>query len=816
MFRLEDRVRPIVFVEMTIALSALWPFGGGSCQAAPQDDSVLIGNYLRSAPCGIAWIVRNSAAFVMDTGGPYAAGIAAPDESYHKYQFVKNRANIVFEWGRTADCAVGRLTADQAIDLTVTLSTGWPGWTSTFEGSADGASGVAQTDSGKIEWALKTSPVPKSTSQSALVVTLVPGVPVRFAAGVGNLPDLDSVDAVLLEAQKRYEATRPQASGDWGDFVGAIADNMNNSRLYANDNKMLAHSVSRTWSSKPNGSPYFCWDSFFTANLAALEDPVGAQNTVRAILSCQTPEGLVPNFGHWDAHATVSTDRSQPPVGSWCVWKIHQRRPNDRDFLGEVYPKLVLWHDWWMQARDAKHDGLLEWGSATGTFQNAQYETGWDDNLHYQGAQMSGATMNCYSVDLSSMWAMDAHYLALIADFLGLPNDAARFRKDEVAMNQRINSKLWNASLNCYCSRFWDDVEGLASLDDSVYGSGFDGDYFSDENLQQRVASHHDKRIDFNWNGRSPIQGVPGVHWSAQWKGTFTAPTDGLYRFVASADDGVRVIVDGKTLIDDWAVHPAKENSAKLSMTQGKSVSIIVQYFQHEFGSELHFSVHRVLPKGSFLTRATPMNFYPLTAGAPDSERAKIVLDTLTDPGKFWGKYLLPTLAYDDPDWHQQEYWRGDVWGPTNYITWLGIKKYASLDRIGEYGERNVDLFMHEWLRDGSCSENYLSTNGTHSRDPHYTWGALLNLIALESIVDVDDTGAVVLNGRQRHKLTLKNIPLIGHVFDVVVEPGKASLIEGGRTVLTAKDRLERYVVDSSSHVEPDPDGIPTRRPAPS
>jgi hypothetical protein len=123
---------------------------------------------------------------------------------------------------------------------------------------------------------------------------------------------------------------------------------------------------------------------------------------------------------------------------------------------------------------------------------------------------------------------------------------------------------------------------------------------------------------------------------------------------------------------------------------------------------------------------------------------------------------------------------------------------------------------MHEWLRDGSCSENYLSTNGTHSRDPHYTWGALLNLIALESIVDVDDTGAVVLNGRQRHKLTLKNIPLIGHVFDVVVEPGKASLIEGGRTVLTAKDRLERYVVDSSSHVEPDPDGIPTRRPAPS
>jgi putative isomerase len=631
----------------------------------PQN--VIVSNVLRGAPCGIAWIVNNDAAFVLDTGGPYVAGTAAADDSYHAYRFNHHGANIVFAWGRVGDNVVGRLSSDKQIDINLTLSSGWPDWTSTFTGTPDGVNGTA--GNGQLNWKLKTSPKPKSTSDSTVTISPAPDAPVRFVAGLSELPDFKTVDSTLENARQKYAAGRPQASGDWGDFVGAIANNMNNSRLYANDNHLLAHSVSRSWASTPNTSPYFCWDSFFTANLAAIDDPVIARNTVRAILSCESSEGLVPNFCHWNRDGGASMDRSQPPVGSLCVWKMHQRYPEDLDFLREVYPKLVLWHDWWPKYRNAKGDGLLEWGSASGVFQNAQYETGWDDNLHYQGAAMKGTTMNCYSVDLSAMWAMDAHYLALLADALGQTADAARFRKDEGDMNQRINDKLWNESLNTYCSRYWDDNKG----------------------------------------------------------------------------------------------------------------------------SELHFSVSQMTPAhGAFLTRLTPMNFYPLSSGVPDAERAKRVLGVLTDPTRFWGKYLLPTLAYNDPDWHDQEYWKGDVWGPPNYITWVGIRKYASPDQVAQYADRNVRLFMREWLRDGSCSENYLSTDGMHSHDPHYTWGALLNLIGLESIVDVDDSGKIVLNGTLNKNIILKNIPLLGRTFDVNVTPGAAQLIEHGKLMLTAKGEVVR------------------------
>jgi hypothetical protein len=757
---------------------------------------VLIGNFLRQAPCGIAWVVNNSAAFVLDTGGPYVAGTAAPDDSYHAYRFVHNGANVCFEWGRILDDVVGRLSSDKSTELDLQLSSGWPSWTSTFRTTRDGAGGVAQSSGGQIEWSLRTSPAPQSASSSTVTVRVTPGGPVRFIAGLNCLPGFESIDDMLDKSRHKYDDTRPKASGDLGDFVGAIEDNINNSRLYSSDNQRLAYSVSRGWSSNPNGSPYFCWDSFFTANLGAINDPAVARDTVRAILSYCSPEGLVPNFAHWNG--AESGDRSQPPVASLCVWKMHQRYPDDLRFLVEIYPQMVAWHNWWQKYRDAKNDGLLEWGSATQEFQAAQYETGWDDNLHFAGASMHGTTMDAYAIDLSSMWSMDAHYLALIADVLGHTADAAQFRRQQEAMNQSINARLWNNRLNCYCSKFWDDTGFEIPVDGSAFGSGFEGSYFSDQSLRARAASSHDASLNLDWHGKSPLTGVAATNWSAQWSATLTPPTSGIYDFIASADGGIRVFVNGTPVIDNWPVHPARIENACVSLSKGKPARIVVEYSHANGESHLGFSVKQTTPSfrgGEFLTRLTPMNFYPLTAEVPDKHRLPHVLQLLTDPQKFWGQYLLPTLAYDDPDYRQQEYWRGDVWGPPNYIVWPGIKKYTSPEQITEFADRNVALFMKNWLSNGVCGENYLSTSGSQNRDPHYTWGALLCLIGLESIVDVDDSGRIALNGAQTKTITLENIPLLGRIYDVKTSPGYAALIRDGKVILTAKGRIVRAAI---------------------
>jgi hypothetical protein len=74
----------------------------------------------------------------------------------------------------------------------------------------------------------------------------------------------------------------------------------------------------------------------------------------------------------------------------------------------------------------------------------------------------------------------------------------------------------------------------------------------------------------------------------------------------------------------------------------------------------------------------------------------------------------------------------------------------------------------------------------------HYTWGALLNLIGLESIVGIEDQNRIVLNGYQTKAITLNNIPLLGRSYDVKTPPGSAVLLLNGKVVLTARDAVVR------------------------
>ena len=397
----------------------------------------VIGNVLASAPNGVAFVAGDSAGFVMDPGGDYFAGTAAPDGSYHHTQLLVAGAKVGFDWGRVGTSVIGRLISDKPVEVTFKLSAGWPGFTSKFTATENGADGVASTAKGEIRWRLHVWASPERFKDDELVIALAPGKEARLAAGFDPSTSPASFDSILDRAAAAYAAKRPAAKGDWGDFIGAIADNLNNSRLYASDDHRVAISVSRGWAKDVNNAPYFCWDSFFNGALSCLDDPATARETVRAILSWQTSSGLVPNYGHWiQGDGTRSSDdRSQPPVGAMCVWKIHQRWPN-KAFLEEVYPKLLKWHRWWPTERDGLHDGLLEWGSSKAGFQGALWETGWDDTVQFNGAKMAGNTLNAYAVDLNSLWAMDAEYLAFMATVLDKPKDAQELRAERERTNK--------------------------------------------------------------------------------------------------------------------------------------------------------------------------------------------------------------------------------------------------------------------------------------------------------------------------------------------------------------------------------------------
>jgi hypothetical protein len=87
---------------------------------------------------------------------------------------------------------------------------------------------------------------------------------------------------------------------------------------------------------------------------------------------------------------------------------------------------------------------------------------------------------------------------------------------------------------------------------------------------------------------------------------------------------------------------------------------------------------------------------------------------------------------------------------------------------------------MRNWRKDGTCHENFMA-NGDGSSDPHYTWGALLCLIGLEALCDVEPDGKVRLSGAGKGEVDLRRIPIGGKLYEVVAGPsGTVLYLERG------------------------------------
>ncbi len=100
----------------------------------------------------------------------------------------------------------------------------------------------------------------------------------------------------------------------------------------------------------------------------------------------------------------------------------------------------------------------------------------------------------------------------------------------------------------------WDHVADCnACLPGPSAPSGsWQGEYFDNINLGGSPDfTRADGAVDFNWGRESPAHGISKSFWSARWTIT-TFFSGGNFRFHAIVDDGVRVFVDGKVVIDEW------------------------------------------------------------------------------------------------------------------------------------------------------------------------------------------------------------------------------------------------------------------------
>jgi len=106
------------------------------------------------------------------------------------------------------------------------------------------------------------------------------------------------------------------------------------------------------------------------------------------------------------------------------------------------------------------------------------------------------------------------------------------------------------------------------------------GDYYTNPNLTGTPTfSRCDAALNFDWSTASPDPAMATWGYSVRWTSTPTFAA-GNYRFTVTADDGVRVLLDGTAIIDQWHTENATTYNVMQPLTAG-SHKIVVEYFNN-------------------------------------------------------------------------------------------------------------------------------------------------------------------------------------------------------------------------------------------
>ncbi|MEV0210442.1 trehalase family glycosidase [Streptomyces sp. NPDC050788] len=276
---------------------------------------------------------------------------------------------------------------------------------------------------------------------------------------------------------------------------------------------------------------------------------------------------------------------------------------------------------------------------------------------------------------------------------------------------------------------------------------------------------------------------------------------------------------------------------ALLAETLAKMARVLGKPQAAERFAAQHATIRRLLndrlwhaEKGLYLSRyldgtwnevVTPTVFYPLFAGLATQERARVLVEQhLLNPEEFWGEYVVPSVARNDPTYcsggpvHPDsehfrffdrygedtapEQWKGAVWPPMNATVYDGVKRYGFDDVAGQFAARSTAMYLDAWDKENWFPESFDPEPGQSVMDSAvdtawrtYSWSNAMPVQGLHELIsdnpwDGDASaimfGTLSLPGTN----TVANVQLRGHTYAVSAGPDRTTLVRDGRTVFRA------------------------------
>ena len=119
---------------------------------------------------------------------------------------------------------------------------------------------------------------------------------------------------------------------------------------------------------------------------------------------------------------------------------------------------------------------------------------------------------------------------------------------------------------------------------------GLKGEYFNNINLSgEPVLTRVDKRIDFDWGNSSPAPQIKNEYFSVRWTGKIKVKESGIYQIGTTSDDGSRVYLDGKILVNNWWDHGPETRKQSVYLEKDKVYDLRIEFYERRGGAVMKF-----------------------------------------------------------------------------------------------------------------------------------------------------------------------------------------------------------------------------------
>lgn len=140
--------------------------------------------------------------------------------------------------------------------------------------------------------------------------------------------------------------------------------------------------------------------------------------------------------------------------------------------------------------------------------------------------------------------------------------------KNRVGDNVKIVYAPWSSS-----------ISGYEMITKANFPNGLKAEYYGNKNLEGTPKVRTDENINFEPANQAPDPFLPKSPLSIRWSGDLVPSVSGKYTLAFATDDGCRLYLNGKKLIDSWHNRGVQTDSVVVELNKGEKYNLVAEYF---------------------------------------------------------------------------------------------------------------------------------------------------------------------------------------------------------------------------------------------